>query len=625
MYELIGNVKFRRNENSLQKQIKSDLSNLKSEGKLVVEADKTTNLYQISSEEYQKLLQQNITKDYKRANNNRMDDINKRTNVLAQKLKIGDRMEKYTTTPAFLTLKDHKDHFTTNTKCRLINPAKSNLGIVSKQILERLVREIRSNSGYNLWKSTSEVLDWFNSTRSTKSPMFLKFDIQEFYPSITSELLDKALKFASSYVNITDVEEETIKVSKEALLFSNNECWEKKKNPSFDVTMGSYDGAETSELVGLYLLSRIAHITDTNLLGLYRDDGLALIEHANKQKLDRIRKQLHECFKDEGLKITVDLCDTHVDYLDVTLNIEDMSYKPYKKPNDTPLYVSTQSDHPMNIIKNIPDMIAKRLSNLSSNERLFDGNKHDYEAALARSGHTAELHYKQPSTPNKRRARKRNITWYNPPYSSSVATNIGHKFFSILDRHFPAHHRLHKIINRNTVKLSYCCMPNVGQILKAHNKKVTQQNHPDNVQQDKACNCRDSSKCPMQGKCQTKSLIYQATVKTSDKKSFTYIGLTEHQFKKRWYNHCQSFKHRKYENSTELSKLIWKLKDCSTSYDISWSILTKCRAYSPGSKSCSLCTTEKLYIIRNPGSINSRSELTSKCRHSRKYLIQHCS
>ena len=102
-------------------------------------------------------------------------------------------------------------------------------------------------------------------------------------------------------------------------------------------------------------------------------------------------------------------------------------------------------------------------------------------------------------------------------------------------------------------------MPNVGQILKAHNKKITQQQQQqqaENVQQNKTCNCRDSSQCPMQGNCQAKSLVYQATVTTDKQQSFTYIGLTEHEFKKRWYNHCQSFKHRKYENSTELSKLI---------------------------------------------------------------------
>ena len=81
---------------------------------------------------------------------------------------------------------------------------------------------------------------------------------------------------------------------------------EEKNNPGFDVTMGSFDGAETSELVGLYLLSKVSKIIDNARLGLYRDDGLALITNCSGRKLDRIRKKLHQTFKDEGLKITVD-------------------------------------------------------------------------------------------------------------------------------------------------------------------------------------------------------------------------------------------------------------------------------------------------------------------------------
>lgn len=625
MYDLIGNIKFRTSDNKFQKQMKEDLSTLKSGGNIVVEADKTTNLYKVSPEIYKNLLQQNITKDYETAVTGKKEDIDRRTNILAQKLKIEDRMEQHTSTPAFLTLKDHKTNFTTNTQCRLINPAKSNLGIVSKKVLEKVISEIRTSSKYNLWRSSADVLKWFKNCHTTKKPKFMKFDIQEFYPTISSSLLDRAIKFARSYTNITKDEEEIIKLSKEALLFSNNKCWQKKKNPEFDVTMGSFDGAETSELVGLYLLSKISKIIDSKCMGLYRDDGLALIEDANRQSLDRLRKQLHIIFKDEDLKITVDLYDNHADFLDIYLKADDKSYKPYKKPNDNPLYINTESNHPKSIIKNIPDMVSKRLSNLSSDEKSFDEMKHDYESALRNSGFTDNIEF-QTSKPNtNKRARKRKIIWYNPPYSSNVDTNIGRKFFIILDKHFPKKHHLNKVINRSTVKLSYCCMPNVGQILKGHNKKVLKQHHGDDLkEQDKPCNCRDKTNCPLQGKCQTKSVIYQADVKTEKGTKFTYIGLTEHEFKKRWYNHCQSFKHQKYETSTELSKLIWKLKNDNTKYTITWKILTKCQSYKPGSKSCNLCNTEKLYIIKNPDSINSRTELTSKCRHSRKYLIQFC-
>ena len=45
--------------------------------------------------------------------------------------------------------------------------------------------------------------------------------------------------------------------------------------------MGSYDGAELCELVGLYLLNQLSTVIDKSSVGLYRDDGLAAINNAN--------------------------------------------------------------------------------------------------------------------------------------------------------------------------------------------------------------------------------------------------------------------------------------------------------------------------------------------------------
>ena len=56
--------------------------------------------------------------------------------------------------------------------------------------------------------------------------------------------------------------------------FSNNEIRVKKDYPNFDVTMGSFDGAEVCELVGLYLLNILKSEFGGKNIGLYRDDGL---------------------------------------------------------------------------------------------------------------------------------------------------------------------------------------------------------------------------------------------------------------------------------------------------------------------------------------------------------------
>ena len=62
--------------------------------------------------------------------------------------------------------------------------------------------------------------------------------------------------------------------SNKSLLYHQNSPWQKKSNSEFDVTMGSYDGAETRELVGLFLLNQLGDL-DINV-GLYRDDGLGV-------------------------------------------------------------------------------------------------------------------------------------------------------------------------------------------------------------------------------------------------------------------------------------------------------------------------------------------------------------
>ena len=90
----------------------------------------------------------------------------------------------------------------------------------------------------------------------------------------------------------------------------------------FDVTMGSWDGAEVCELVGLYLLNQLKDLIPIENAGLYRDDGLAFIRSRSGRLLDRYRKDIIELFRREGLSIT---CETNLsvtDYLDVTFNME---------------------------------------------------------------------------------------------------------------------------------------------------------------------------------------------------------------------------------------------------------------------------------------------------------------
>jgi hypothetical protein len=68
-------------------------------------------------------------------------------------------------TESFITLKDHKDNFESNPKCRLINPGKSKLGKVSKLILDSINQEIRSTANVHQWKNSQSVINWFKDIK----------------------------------------------------------------------------------------------------------------------------------------------------------------------------------------------------------------------------------------------------------------------------------------------------------------------------------------------------------------------------------------------------------------------------------------------------------------------------
>ena len=188
--------------------------------------------------------------------------------------------------------------------------------------------------------------------------------------------------------------------------------------------MGSYDGAEVCELVGLYLLGKLAPLIGTKSVGFYRDDGLAVIHQTNGPKMDRIRKDIIALLKSEGLSITIDTKLIETDFLDVSFNLEMNKSFPYRKPSNTSLYIHSESNHPPSIIKQLPSMTKKRISNLSCNEHEFSKAKTLYESALKGSGFNYSMKFEAP-VENAKRNRNRKVIWFNPPYSLNVKTNIG--------------------------------------------------------------------------------------------------------------------------------------------------------------------------------------------------------
>jgi hypothetical protein len=308
--------------------------------------------------------------------------------------------------------------------------------------------------------------------------------------------------------------------------------------------------------------------------------------------------------------------------LDVTLDLNKATHA----PNNSPIYVSTKSSHPPCVIRSIPEGINKRLSEISSSEEIFNKAAPTYQKALDESGHKYKLHY-TPSENKTKKSRKRNIIWYNPPSDLNVQTNLGKKFLQIIDKCFKDKHPLKKICNRNTIKLSYSCMPSVQKMIQRdNNEKSKQHTSADGSSGElgrKGCNGKKPDECPLKGQCLTKDIVYQAKVH-SENTTETYIGLTATEFKTRYNNHKQSFKDEKIKEATELSKYIWTLKKQNKNYEIKWNIICKAKSYNNITKKCNLCIAEKFYIICKPNlaTLNKRSELISKCRHKTKYFLE---
>ena len=154
--------------------------------------------------------------------------------------------------------------------------------------------------------------------------------------------------------------------------------------------------------------------------------------------------------------------------------------------------------------------------------------------------------------------------------------------------------------------------------------------------ESESCNCRkDTTKCPLDGQCLIKSVVYKATVTTNQPhlKEKSYHGMTEGQFKHRWYGHKHDITHKE-KYGTTLSRHIWKLKDMESSlnenrrknfkWNLNWEIKEQASSYQPWNKDCKLCIAEKFHILNEDDckSLNVRSGRLSKCWHRAKWKLR---
>ena len=200
----------------------------------------------------------------------------------------------------------------------------------------------------------------------------------------------------------------------------------------------------------------------------------------------------------------------------------------------------------------------------------------------------------------------------------NVKTNVAKTFFKLLPKHFPLSHPMYTIFNKNKVKISYSCFPNIGSI-SSPNKKIL---YSDNTEY--GCNYNDKNKCPLDNQCLTPRILYRAHITNDQTQEQTfYYGISDTPFKERYENHKEFFRHKEYSTETDLVKYCWELKDKGALPTVNVSIAKRVEGKSL-IKNCTLSLSEKLFIMRNFDNIhmlNKKSEFISKCRHINKQLL----
>ena len=89
---IIAKTKTTPFRSDFQKELKNCVREIKSETNMLVCADKTTNIYKVSKQTYQKLLSENIEKDYKKSTATKVEQINNEAKSIACRLELGDRI-----------------------------------------------------------------------------------------------------------------------------------------------------------------------------------------------------------------------------------------------------------------------------------------------------------------------------------------------------------------------------------------------------------------------------------------------------------------------------------------------------------------------------------------------------
>ena len=160
------------------------------------------------------------------------------------------------------------------------------------------------------------------------------------------------------------------------------------------------------------------------------------------------------------------------------------------------------------------------MTTISSNQECFDSEIHDFQEALKDAGYCHKLsfghksskkgvkgrlhnnrnfkHYSGEQNSVNSSRKSRDIIYFTPPFNLYCGTNVGEEFRKIVEKHFSRGDDLSKLFNRNKLKLSYSCLPNIQAKIASHNKKMLSKPPPASIV-SRHCNCQKNKICPLDG------------------------------------------------------------------------------------------------------------------------------
>ena len=221
--------------------------------------------------------------------------------------------------------------------------------------------------------------------------------------------------------------------------------------------------------------------------------------------------------------------------------------------------VNIRSIHPPSIIKQLPSRINERISSLVMRCKGIRKSNPGIQRDLTKKWFhaTASLHrqdqYKHRKEQEQIKTSQHSVV--QPPLQSICTKRCGPRIpdHEAERDEFPKGHVLRKILNRNTIKVSYSCMGNMKSTINRHMPRFSKLKHQ---LKERVAIAEKNSRCPLNTACLTESLVYKATVLAENHEPQTYIGMTEHNFKTRFRSHKMSFENLNYRSSTTLSKYI---------------------------------------------------------------------